>query len=64
MSSWVSRSVSNHNAQLVATAVVSGALVSSVILTYQTIRRKQRVDNLKASIPSLSDEHPATRVVT
>ncbi|KAF1812582.1 hypothetical protein P152DRAFT_435843 [Eremomyces bilateralis CBS 781.70] len=62
MSSWISHSVSSHKAQLITTAVVSGAFFSCAILTFQSIRRRQRVEDLKASIPSISDEHLATKL--
>lgn len=39
--------------QLITTAAVSGAVVASVILGYQRIRREKKVDHLKHSIPDL-----------
>ena len=50
-----SLSPSHHStAQLVGTAVVSGAVVASVILGYQRLRREHNVDKLKHSIPPLA----------
>jgi hypothetical protein len=62
MSSWYSKAVANHNAQLITTAVVSGVVVGSTILGLQKARRMYRVADLKASIPDIDGEHHATRV--
>ena len=64
MPSWISRATESHNAQLVATAAVSGFVVGSAILGYQKARRMTRVADLKASIPDLSDDHRPSRVST
>ena len=61
MSSWLSRTASSHKAQLAATAVVSGAVVAGAILGYQHTRRKNRVRDLKSSIPDV--EESATKEV-
>lgn len=45
----------NHStAQLVGTAVASGAVVASLILGYQRLRREHNIDKLKHSIPQTS----------
>jgi hypothetical protein len=62
MSSWISRATESRNAQLITTAVVSGAVVASTILGFQQARRMYRVADLKASIPDIDDEHHAQRV--
>jgi hypothetical protein len=62
MSSWISRATESRNAQLVTTAVVSGAVVASTILGFQQARRMLRVADLKASIPDVGGEHHAQRV--
>jgi hypothetical protein len=62
MSSWVSKATESRNAQLITTAVVSGAVVASTILGFQQARRMWRVADLKASIPDVDDEHHAQRV--
>jgi hypothetical protein len=62
MSSWISRATESRNAQLITTAVVSGALVASTILGFQKARRMYRVADLKASIPEIDDHHHAARV--
>ncbi|KZF22989.1 hypothetical protein L228DRAFT_247430 [Xylona heveae TC161] len=62
MSSFISRTSGSHQAQLAATAVISGALVASAIFGFQAARRKHRVDDLKASIPELSQEHVANKL--
>ncbi|KAI9866330.1 MAG: hypothetical protein M1813_001452 [Trichoglossum hirsutum] len=61
MSSWLSRTVSSHRAQLAATAVVSGAVVAGAILGFQHAKRKSRVELLKRSIPEL-DEHDTNKL--
>jgi hypothetical protein len=40
-------------AQFAATAIVSGAVVAGAILGYQAVRRHERVEDLKSSIPEL-----------
>jgi hypothetical protein len=62
MTSWFSRATESRNAQLITTAVVSGAVVASTILGFQQARRMYRVADLKASIPDIDDEHHAQRV--
>jgi hypothetical protein len=62
MSSWISRATESRNAQLITTAVVSGAVVASTIFGFQKARRMYRVADLKASIPDVDDEHFAQRV--
>lgn len=62
MSSWIFRATASHNAQLVTTAVISGVVVAGAILGFQKARRQYMVEDLKASIPSISQEHVATRL--
>lgn len=62
MSSWITRATESRNAQLITTAVVSGALVASTILGFQQARRMYRVAEVKASIPDIDDKHQAQRV--
>ena len=62
MSSWLERQSSNHHVQLAATAILSGAVVAGAIFGTQAIRRKEAVEELKASIPELSDDHKADLV--
>lgn len=58
----MSRTTSSHQAQLVATALVSGIVVAGAVLGFQTARRKFKVARVKADIPDISQEHVATRV--
>ncbi|KAL8813014.1 MAG: hypothetical protein Q9200_000601 [Gallowayella weberi] len=62
MSSWVERQLSSHQFQLAATAVVSGITVAGLIYGGQAIRRKVAVEELKASIPPLDEEHPGQQL--
>ena len=62
MSSWIERQLSSHQAQLAATALISGVTVASLIYGGQAIRRKVAVEELKASIPPLDERHQAQRV--
>ena len=62
MASWLDQQFSSHRVQLVATAVLSGAAVAATIYGTQAIRRKERVDELKASIPELNEKHHAEMV--
>ncbi|KAI9671233.1 MAG: hypothetical protein M1829_004640 [Trizodia sp. TS-e1964] len=59
MASWFSRTASSHPTQLAATAVLSGAVVAGAILGYQHARRREKVDDLKRSIPDIGREHSA-----
>lgn len=62
MSSWLERQASSHHVQLAATALFSGVAVAGLIYGSQAIRRKAAVDELKASIPELSESHHADLV--
>ncbi|TVY89764.1 tRNA threonylcarbamoyladenosine dehydratase [Lachnellula willkommii] len=53
MTTWFSR----ERIQLAATAVVSGAVVAGAIFGYQHVRRVERVEDLKRSVPELGDGH-------
>ena len=63
MSDWFSRQASNHHVQLAAVAIVSGVTVAGAIIGTQAIRRKERIEELKASIPELSEDHKADLVI-
>ena len=62
MSAWLERQAANHQVQLAATAVLSGIAVAGVIYGSQAARRKAAIDELKASIPELSETHHAQTV--
>ena len=62
MTEWISRQASSHQAQLVATAVVSGLAVAGTIYGVQAFRRAAAVEDLKASIPDISDPHDTEKV--
>ncbi|KAJ5381644.1 tRNA threonylcarbamoyladenosine dehydratase 2 [Penicillium cataractarum] len=62
MSSWLHRQAGSQTSQLATTAVLSGAAVAGAIFGYQAYKRKEAVQDLKASIPTLDDEHPATKL--
>ena len=63
MAAWFDRQFQNHNFQLAAVALLSGAAVAGTIYGTQAIRRKERVDELKASIPELNESHHADLVL-
>lgn len=58
MASWLN----NTKAQFAATAIVSGAIVAGSILGYQHVRRQEKLEDLKSSIPPLGKEHQADKV--
>ncbi|KAI9893179.1 MAG: hypothetical protein M1814_000727 [Vezdaea aestivalis] len=60
MSSWLSRTAASHRGQLIITAVASGTIVAGIILTFQSLRRRERVEDLKHSIPPADEEHTRT----
>ena len=62
MSSWLQRTASSTQAQFAATAVLAGAVTAGAILGYQHLRRQERVEDLKSSIPELGREHSAEKV--
>ena len=62
MSSWFSRTTSSSQAQFAATAIVSGVVVAGAILGYQHVRRQEKVEDLKSSIPELGKGHIADKV--
>ncbi|KAF8853872.1 ubiquitin-protein ligase-like protein molybdopterin-converting factor [Acephala macrosclerotiorum] len=53
MSSWFQRATGSTKAQFAATAIVSGAVVAGAILGYQHVKRIERTEDLKKSIPAL-----------
>ena len=55
MSSWLGRVSTSSQAQFAATAIVSGAVVAGAIFGYQSIRRQERVRDLKSGIPEADD---------
>lgn len=59
---WLSRAVSSQQAQFAATALISGAVVAGAILGYQAVRRQEKIEDLKSSIPELGREHHAEEV--
>ena len=62
MASWLERQASSHQVQLGLVAVCSGLAVAGTILGAQAIRKEKRVEELKASIPELSESHHADMV--
>jgi tRNA threonylcarbamoyladenosine dehydratase len=62
MTSWLQRQASSRQTQITATAVISGAVVAGAILGFQAIRRREAVEELKASIPELNENHHAEQV--
>lgn len=62
MSSWFDRQLSNHNVQLAAVAAVTAVTVAGAIYGTQAIRQKEKMEELKASIPALSDDNKAALV--
>ena len=62
MMAWMQRISGSKEFQFGATALVSGAVVASAILGYQHVRRQERVEDLKSSIPALGQGHQADKV--
>ncbi|KAL2820495.1 hypothetical protein BDW59DRAFT_117008 [Aspergillus cavernicola] len=59
MASWIQRQNNSHQAQLAATAVLSGAAVAGAIFGFQKFRRREAVKRLKDSIPEVNETHRA-----
>lgn len=62
MSNFINRVGNSSQAQFTATALVSGAVVAGAIFSYQALRRHEKVEDLKSSIPSLGSDHHANLV--
>lgn len=56
--SWLSRTTTSHRFQLAITAIASGAIAVSVVLSFQNLRRKARIKLLKEE----ADEITHTRI--
>lgn len=62
MPHWIQHHVNSFEAQLAATALLSGIAVASAILGYQNTKRKEAVEDLKSSIPEIDERHYAEKV--
>ena len=62
MTSWVERQASSQYIQLAAAAILSGVTVAGLIYGTQALRRKEAIQELKASIPELNENHHADMV--
>ena len=62
MSSWLQRAANSSQAQFAATAIVSGAVVAGVIFGYQAVQRRERVEDLKRSVPEVGEGHRVDKV--
>ena len=62
MTSWLERQASSHHIQLAAAAIFSGMTVAGLIYGTRAIRRKEAVQELKASIPELDETYHADMV--
>lgn len=51
MTDWLQRHGGSHSLQLAGVAVISGVAVASSIFGYQSVKRRDAIDRLKASIP-------------
>ena len=62
MSHWLERHVSLHHIQLAATATFASIATAVVIFGSIGLRRRVATEELKASIPELSELHRAESV--
>jgi hypothetical protein len=62
MSSFINRTTSSPGFQFGATALLAGAVTAGAILGYQHVRRQEKVEDLKSSIPELGTSHHADKV--
>jgi hypothetical protein len=63
MSSLLSQTPSNSKLQLVATAAVSAAVATAVLLSYQRLQQGERLSRLKQSIPDPTERGSAAEKV-
>lgn len=57
LTDWTHSITASHRAQLVTTAVVSGAVVATGIFAFQAARYHARLGRLKGSITGGTSEH-------
>ncbi|PGH03117.1 hypothetical protein AJ79_07444 [Helicocarpus griseus UAMH5409] len=62
MSAWIQRQTNSPYVQLAGAAVLSGAAVAGAILGYQSVKRNEAIQRLKASIPDIDEQHPAQKL--
>lgn len=62
MSSWLSRSGDLSRLSIATTAVASSLLTAALLLTFQQVRRLEKIEDLKSSIPDLGENHHAEEV--
>jgi hypothetical protein len=62
MTSFLDRAANSNQTKFAATAVLASAVTAGAIFGFQALRRHERVEDLKASIPELGQEHKAEKV--
>lgn len=62
MTGWLPWNVSSERVRIAITAVISGTVVATVLLSYQRIKRNVKARELKESIPLLNDDGSYTDV--
>ena len=62
MSQWLERHVSLQRIQIASTAVLASIITAGVIFGSIAIRRRAATEDLKGSIPALSDKYRAQQV--
>lgn len=64
MSKWAPSPYHSHRVQLLGAAVIGGLAAVTTIYSIQAIRRNAAVEDVKASISSLTDKQNSQRVRT
>jgi hypothetical protein len=62
MSQWLGAQNYSHKAQLIGAAVIGGLTAATTIYSLKAIRRNVALEDLKASIPQLTDKHQTEQV--
>jgi hypothetical protein len=62
MSHWFRFQNYSHQTQLVGAAIIGGLAAVTTVYSIQAIRRNVALEDLKASIPQLSDKHKTQKV--
>jgi tRNA threonylcarbamoyladenosine dehydratase len=62
MSHWLKSQNYSHQTQLIGAAIIGGLAAATTIYSIQAIRRHVAVEDLKASIPALSNKYQTQKV--
>ena len=62
MSQWLEAQNYSHRTQLIGAAIIGGITAATTIYSLKVIRQNIALEDLKASIPQLTDKHQSQQV--